>query len=175
MDTSNDYGKRNLAIVTLMLNTGMRSIEMERALISDLDLNDLTLQILCKGRQWRTAKFSPYTGSCIAAWLGVREQWERYMPLANTLFVTKYGGKFDGRYIRKLFNRLGIQAGLHGGFSPHDLRRSFATLATRAGAPARIVMVAGGWTDLESFIRYTMAVTPSDLAPYDPVEYVMNN
>jgi integrase len=59
------------------------------------------------------------------------------------------------------------------GFSPHDLRRSFATLSSRLGAPSRIVQVAGRWSDLKMVEGYTQSLEASDFMPYDPVSRIL--
>jgi len=61
-----------------------------------------------------------------------------------------------------------------GKLSPHDFRRTFATQATRAGAPQRVAMTAGRWKDERVFRRYTQAIEPADIDPYSPVMQVMN-
>ncbi len=174
IDTSTDYGRRTLAMITLMLNTGLRSFEVRGALLRDLDLPGKRLQVLCKGDIWRMAHFSSYTQSCLESWLGVRTYWaKRTVTIAPTIFVTERGKKMPGSYLRRIFVKLGIRIGIR--FSPHDLRRTFACLSTQAGAPSRIVMAAGGWTSVESFLRYTRAIGPDDIAPYDPIDFLLSH
>ena len=69
--------------------------------------------------------------------------------------------------LRCLFRKLGKQAGL-AAFSPHDLRRTFATLTTEAGAPSRVVQVGGRWSGLELIVRYTQALQVKAIMPYLP-------
>lgn len=174
INTSRDYGRRDLSMVLLMVNTGMRAFEVTNALMRYLDLPARRLQILCKGGSWRTVKFSQYTALSIASWLGVREAWSRHVPCQQTVFISKKGHKISTSGIRKLFTRLAARAGLPA-LSPHDLRRTFATISTQAGASPRIVMTAGGWRDMSSFIRYTQAISPDDLDPYNPVDFILGN
>jgi integrase len=60
-----------------------------------------------------------------------------------------------------------------GRLSPHDLRRTFATVAIRLGAPSRIVQVAGRWSRLEMVERYTRTIEAADMDPWFPVNRAM--
>ena len=70
--------------------------------------------------------------------------------------------------LRVAFRYMGKRAGL-AAFSPHDMRRAFATMAHRLGAPSRLVQVAGRWEDLRMVARYTPSLTAEDFDPYSPV------
>ena len=58
-------------------------------------------------------------------------------------------------------------------FTPHDLRRTFGNETSRAGAPNRVVMTAGGWKSESAFRRYTLGLRPNDIAAYSPVMAAM--
>ena len=62
---------------------------------------------------------------------------------------------------------MGKETGL-GLISPHDLRRTFATLALLNGAPTRVVQIAGGWANLNESERYSQALEAKHFAPYFP-------
>lgn len=172
IDTSKFTGRRMMAMLVLMLNTGMRSFEVASLRFDDLDLDKRSANVLCKGGIWRTAKFTDYTALCLASWLGARADLASRIPVEPFVFVSKDGRQIQTNTLRRTFSRMGLKAGLEH-FSPHDMRRTFATISTIAGAPARIVMAAGGWTSLQSFMIYTQAVSPDDLQPYNPVDFVM--
>lgn len=74
--------------------------------------------------------------------------------------------------LRKLFTRLAKNAGLDA-LSPHDMRRTFATLALKTGAPTRIVQAAGRWKSIEMVERYSQAIKPHDMIPFSPVWRIM--
>ncbi len=67
----------------------------------------------------------------------------------------------------------GDKAGI-GMLSPHDLRRTFAVLATRMHAPARVLQVAGRWSNIQMVERYTNAITADDFEEYFPVAGAMS-
>jgi len=52
---------------------------------------------------------------------------------------------------------------------------SFACLATEAGAPSRLLQVAGRWSDIRMVERYTGALAgPGLFARYSPVDFAEN-
>jgi integrase len=53
------------------------------------------------------------------------------------------------------------------------LRRTFATIAIRNGAPTRVVQAAGRWADVAMVEHYTAAIEAEDFERYSPVESLM--
>jgi len=163
-DTSKPKGARDLAIAALALDTGLRLAELCRLCISDLDLEKRTLQVIVKGGQWSCAVFSPETGQYIREWLA----YKRAAPDVKTVFVsTRSGRQLTRGGLRIIINNWGSSIGIT--LSPHDLRRSFATLATIFGAPSRIVQVAGRWSDISMVEHYTQDLDQVAITPYLPV------
>lgn len=177
-DTSTPKGIRDLAIVALALDTGLRENELVSIQLDyleiDPELNQGALFVPVKGGEWEPAAFYEYTTSCLARWLGVRESVAK--PGVNTLFVS-IGGLTRGKPITKdglraIFRRFSINSEI-GLISPHDLRRTFATLAVEAGAPTRAVQVAGRWKHIKMVELYTRALEAKVLHPYSPVNRIM--
>lgn len=176
MDLFDDHepaGIRNLAIVSLMVDTGLRAAEVCRLELKYLQLYDRSLFVRIKGGRWAKCVFSKSTRDRIGEWLKVRKKVAN--PSCANLFVG-IGGNTPGdamtRYgLRCLFTYWGQRSGI-GKLSPHDLRRTFATVATRAGAPERVLMAAGRWTDSTMIKLYTQSIEPSDFEPYFPMENI---
>lgn len=173
-DTSNALGRRNLAIICLGLDSGLREAELCRLSVAQLDLSANRLTVRVKGGDDRDGIFGLHTVAALSAWLADRPAYA--LPGVESVFVS-IGGDTPGREItpsglRCIFRRIGRQAGL-GPFSPHDLRRSFATMSHQLGAPTRIVQVAGRWSDVQMVERYTQALSVSDMAPYSPVSHIL--
>ncbi len=171
-DTGMNKGRRDLAMVALMLDTGLRAAEICRLRVEQLDLPSQSLHVVCKGGADESAVYSMETANYLSAWLANRGQTARCPNVFVSFNNMNYGGALTTSGLRCLFHALGQRAGLPN-LSPHDLRRSFATLTTLAGAPGRIVQTAGRWHDLALVERYTQATTASDIAPYSPVHRIM--
>lgn len=167
LDTNRKADKRNLPLVLLMLDSGLRSNEVVGLLTEHISLGDKRLHVLGKSAKWRTAIFSDMTRAALGRWLQIRQGIA--LPKTDTLFCSMGGGRpgtpltRDG--LRAIFRAMGSRAGIHG-LSPHVLRRTFATLAIRQGASSRLVQVAGGWSSLLMVQRYTQDIGPEDFNAY---------
>jgi site-specific recombinase XerD len=173
LDTSSAPGKRDLALICLGLSSGLRESELCRLRVSEVDLQRGRLTTRVKGGNDGDGVFGRDTAAALMSWLAVR----RAAPGVETMFVS-IGGITPGRPLtpsglRGIFRKIGKRAGLKQGFSPHDLRRSFATLSSQLGAPSRIVQIAGRWGDLKMVEGYTQALSATDFAPYDPVSRIL--
>jgi len=174
-DTSSPVGARDLALLSVMLDSGLRAAEICRLRLDALDLSGRVLRVIVKGGQEQFGVFGLETANYVSAWLGWRATIAR--PDVATVFVG-VGGLHPGRGLttdglRCIFRRIGRSAGLPA-FSPHDLRRTGATLASLLGAPTRLVQVWGRWDDVRMVERYTAAIKAQDFAPYFPVSNVLN-
>lgn len=170
-DTSKPVGIRDLAILSLMLDSGLRAFEICGLELDKVDVEGQGLKVIVKGGREERGVFSKTTAAYLARWLAVRPYFAA--PDTKTFFVSMGGGSLGKplttnglrvvfRYIRK---RAGLKA-----FSPHDMRRTFATMSIRNGAPTRVVQAAGRWNDIAMVERYTAAIQPEDFEPYSPVE-----
>jgi site-specific recombinase XerD len=174
IDLCTPRGVRDLAMITLMLDTGLREGEICRLEVRHIHLERKNLHVLCKGGDWETASYFEYTAQCMANWLAVRGRLACTLQLSYKCFINLDTGQgLTENGLRKRFIRLGKIAGLDA-LSPHDLRRTFATLALKAGAPTRLVQVSGRWKSLQMVERYSRALEPSALAPFSPVNRVMD-
>src|SRR3989304_86166 len=68
-DTSTTIGKRDLALVALMLDTGLRAREGGRPRLDDLNVDALLLKVVVKGGQEKFGVYAPQTANILAAWL----------------------------------------------------------------------------------------------------------
>jgi len=171
LDTSTICGIRNLAMISLMLDCGLRCMEVCRLEVAHLYIEARSLETITKGGSWGRGVYSEYTASCLAAWMATRSELTIHQP--RYVFVSpRTGRRLSESWMRKLFARLAKRSGLKA-LSPHDLRRTFATLALRAGAPTRVVQVAGRWSTLDMVERYSMALRPEDIEPFSPINKLM--
>lgn len=169
-DTQSKKGIRDLAICSLMLDAGLRSIEIRSLERERVDLKTRSLNVLCKGSRWGCAVFSVYTAMYLANWFKVRED----IAVSKYAFVglrDKKGRQLTrggfGAIVRAWGRKISIK------LSPHDFRRSFATISTQNGAPSRIVQAAGRWSNIAMVERYTQAIAVSDFEAYFPVRGIM--
>lgn len=173
-DTSSARGVRDLALLCVMLDSGVRAAEVCRLRVADLDLESGAFRVVVKGGDEAQGIVSAPTVQYVSRWLSVREQAAR--PGVQTLFVG-LGGKKPGTPLttgglRAIFRQIGKRAGL-AAFSPHDLRRSMAVQMHLLGAPSRMVQLAGRWEDIRQMERYTEDLAPEDVRPFLPVSALL--
>lgn len=158
-DTSRRKGRRDLAIACLALDTGMRVNELAMLAAADVDLSACKLVVRIKGGRWEEAVYSEYTAAMIGAWMlyRVRDDGRLFQITRNGLRVT----------VRRWGEGLGFC------LSPHDFRRTFCVLSLRAGAPSRLVQVAGRWSSLAMVEHYSATIVPEDFKAYFPIARLM--
>jgi integrase/recombinase XerC len=175
-NTMSPKGIRDLAICTLMLDSGLRVSEICRLEMKYLNIQDRHLAVIIKGGRWGKGVFSVETARYLENWIDIRGNFAA--PDVKTVFVgikgntpgrpmTRYG---MGIVVRDWGKRAGI-----GQLSPHDLRRTFAVIATRLRAPARTLQVAGRWNSLAMVEHYTEAITAEDFEEFFPVAGAMRD
>lgn len=174
-NTEEPKGLRDLALVMLMVDTGLRASEICSLTLEHLDMGERLLYVRVKGDRWEPAAFFEYATSCLENWLVIRKDIAKRET--KTVFCS-IGGNLPGHPLtrdglRAIFRKLGEAAGLQTSISPHALRRSFTTLAFKAGAPSRTVQLGGRWKDLKLVERYSQALQVQAMHPYSPANYVM--
>jgi len=171
-DVSTNFGIRDRAIASLLLDTGLRESEMCRLEIKRMDLTKRLLSVLCKGEQWGWASYSRQTAENVIDWLAVRRVLARQN--VGSVFIA-LGGVRPGAaltvhglaiIVRRWGERIGVK------MSPHDFRRGFAVMSTQAGAPSRLVQIAGRWSSIEMVERYTRSLRLADFERYFPVDHL---
>jgi len=170
-DPYHPKGARDLAICSLALDTGLRASEICRLLRTDTDLDHYVLQVIVKGGRWAAAVFSDQTAAQIRRWLHYR----RPGTGQDFLFTnTMTGEGLTPEGLNQIVRQWGIVIGIK--LSPHDLRRSFAMLATELmGAPERILMEGGRWSNSEMIQRYTRTLKLDAMRRYLPMSGLLGD
>ena len=160
-------GLRNLCMITVMLNAGLRVSEV------------INLQI--RYIEWLSGQLTVRQGKGNkdrVLWLNeddltLLKEWRRIKPESKYLFCTLKGGKLDDRYIRQLVDRLANKAGIQdyktsidkngkeyqeSKVSPHTLRHTFATDLYRDTKNLLLVQKALGHSDISTTEIYTHIV-----------------
>jgi len=175
LDTSNHGDMRDMAMMTLMLDTGLRVSEACDLRLTNVDLEHGELTVRVKGGGTQRKWFSQTTAHYLGRWLSVRFQHAKHDcaeffvsvgGLTPGAKMTRDGVKRNCGYIS---DRAGVRK-----FTPHDLRRSFTTISTLEGAPSRLVQLAAGWEDINMVELYTAHLSGKNITRYSPVEAVLN-
>jgi integrase/recombinase XerC len=136
--------RRDLAIISLMLDTGLRLSEVVRLSLDDVGETQ-TLRVFGKGRKWRTVALGNLSHQALMRW--IRVQGESSGPLwAGTR------GPLGATGMRKMIQRRGQQAGLT--LHPHMLRHTFVDNWLRNGGSEVDLARLAGWTTTRMAERY---------------------
>ena len=161
VDTSTKKGKRDYALIMLLLRTGMRRAECAELYLSDLQQEQghhIAVIRHGKGDKRRIVKIPVDVLRAISEYLDATER----KGLAKTdapLFVTFRKGDHPGTSpmkgldIERLVEHYAQVADLEG-LTPHGLRASFVTLALEGGATLHQVQYAAGHADPRTTERY---------------------
>ena len=115
-------GLRNLAIIIVMLNLGLRVSEVSNLKPGNINLTEGKLRVVNgKGGVDRDLIIpNGYTSDTIMKWKKIR-------PKSIYFFTTLKGGKVSPRYIHLFVKRYAHKARIDKNVSPHTLHHTFAT------------------------------------------------
>lgn len=139
MPRETEKDKRNYAIVSLMLTTGVRTIEVVRANIADFrTLGDSTVLFLQgKGRDDKTeyVKVAPEVEKAIRAYLATRKNAGTDAPLFTSTSHNNTGERMTTRSISGIAKDSMVKAGYDSEvLTAHSFRHTAGTLALMNGA-----------------------------------------
>ena len=174
------FRERDLALVSLLADSGLRVMEVCDVVIKNLFLEERLIWLLGKGDKEGIVHFGKKTEKYLVSWLQVRENWLRNKGYGDpsTIFIS-IGGITPGcaltrEGIQSILSRLSEDAGIPS-VSPHAFRRAFASQLSKNGAPSRIVQLVGRWKSLRMVQRYTRSLEAAEeikelYEPYSPID-----
>lgn len=161
INASSDFEKwktsRNLALIDILISTGIRIAEAANISINDIINSERIILIHGKGRKQRLIYIScPQTWNNIIVWLKIRNA----RPTnTDMLFVNRYGDPISIHGIEYIYNSLKIQSGININSTPHYLRHTFATNLLANGADLRSVQEILGHSSVSTTEIYTEVTT----------------
>lgn len=135
LDTAAESGSstrvRDMCILTLFLNCGMRLSEL--CGINVRDIREDTLTVLGKGAKERTIYLNAACLDAIKDWIDIRPKDGRLKD-PEALFTTRNGTRISSKMVQYIVKRYIRQAGLDPArYSVHKLRHTAATLMYKYG------------------------------------------
>ena len=153
---------RARALLLTMLDTGMRAQEVCNLNVGDYDRDRLVLVIrLGKGRKDRNAFITARTARQLGRYLGERNNPNIDEPLFASESQRNYEGRLSRSGLRRILKVIGEDAGVKN-CAPHEIRRTFATMALRNGMSMHVLAALLGHADLTMLKRY-VAMLQDDL------------
>ncbi|WP_163537233.1 tyrosine recombinase XerS [Gracilibacillus sp. YIM 98692] len=156
--------ERDVAIISLLLGTGIRVSEVATITLEDIDFKEMQVDIIRKGDKDDTVDILPSSLKDLEEYLRVRKEKFHVPDGEQYVFVTKYQGKHRPISVRtiqnmvikytKAFKSQGMfQTGK--GLSPHKLRHTFATDWIKNGGELVMLRDQLGHSDISTTSLYT--------------------
>ena len=165
--------KRDLAILHLLLDTGMRVSELCALKMRDVDLISYQVRVQGKGDKERSVAFGRYTRKALWDYLRDADR-EPHDP-----FFVAEGGQQTGEALTRngvylMFRRLGKTANIDSTrCSPHTARHTFAIQFLRNGGNQFTLMVMLGHTDVKQtniYVQIAQADVTAQHRLYSPMD-----
>jgi site-specific recombinase XerD len=141
---------RDLAIMRLFLDSGMRLNELRMLKFEDLEMKNFCVIVRGKGAKWRYCVFGAKTAQAIDRYIRVRNQ---HVHAASEFLWIGQRGPITDDLIQKMFAERGEAAGIDH-MHPHLLRHSFIDRMKRSGMSEENIMQLTGHTSTEVFFHY---------------------
>ncbi len=160
---------RNLALIDVLISTGIRIGEAANIDLNDICIADRTVLIHGKGRKQRIIYIScSQTWEYLMQWVKIRSsRW----TTTNKLFVNRYGDQISIHGIEYIYNSVKKAANLNTYSTPHYLRHTFATNLLENGADLRSVQEILGHSSISTTEIYTEVTTRRKRQVLDQYNY----
>jgi site-specific recombinase XerC len=146
-------GARDAAILALLLGAGLRRAECAALLVEDYDSQAQSVKVVGKGNKERMCYLEAGADQAVRDWLMIRGSWSG--PL---LCSVRKDGRIEhkgvtAQAIYKTLTKRGKNARISH-FSPHDLRRTFASVLIEASGDLSTVQKLMGHANVETTVGY---------------------
>jgi integrase/recombinase XerD len=146
-------GHRDLCMICLMLNAGLRASEVLHLRKRDIDWTSGQLMVReGKGKKDRTLWLNETDLDLLRSWKGRRS------TSSDLLFTTLNDTPIKDRDLRAMVKRRARKVGIPKDVHPHMLRHTFATDLYRVTKDIRLVQKTLGHADLSTTMIYTHLV-----------------
>lgn len=149
---------RNLAILRLMVNAGLRSREVLTLRLEQVDWDSGQVRVVGKGGRERAVWLNEEDLGLLKAWLAYRLDWVTPGNDPGTVFLSRHGTPMGSRNLRKMVKGVAITRGIARDVHPHMLRHTFATDLLRKTKNLRLTQKALGHADISTTTIYTHIV-----------------
>ncbi|MBA7654876.1 Tyrosine recombinase XerD [subsurface metagenome] len=180
IDRSSPQGKRDYAMLNLMIRTGLRTVEIIRADIGDIRQKggEAVLWIQGKGRDAKDdfVLLTQETLSPIRNYLQTRNKIEDTSPLFSSLSDRNNGKRLTTQSVRKIVKKhlrdIGIDSKR---LSAHSLRHTAITLSLLGGATIQEARVLGRHADINTTLIYAHNINRLVNAPERKIDAVLSD
>lgn len=142
--------RRDLALLRLLIDTGMRRAEAAGLKVEDIDFDTNVALVMGKGRRPRACPFGRRTAQALDRYLRARD---RHRHADSPMLWVGHHGAFTVSGIADVVRKRGDQAKIKN-LHPHMLRHSFAHQWLSQGGQEGDLMRLAGWRSRTMLSRY---------------------
>jgi len=163
-------GKRDKALMLLMVDSGLRVSEAISVQIDRIDWTGPSVTVMGKGRKERTIPLGNSTAEAMREYEKARKKSDK--PL---FFLSRRGHAMNNRYVQVAMRKYGKMTSITGiRISPHTLRHTFATQYIKNGGDVFSLQNIIGHSRLD-MVRIYVNLAQSDVATqhrkFSPIDY----
>jgi len=178
IDTSTLKGKRDFAIINLLVRTGLRTVEVIRANIEDIrqEGGEVVLWIQGKGRDSKDdfIVLTDFTLRAIQDYLQARGKVEDTEPLFTSLSNRNKNQRLTTRIIRRIVKENLKKIGLNSKhLTAHSLRHTAITLALNGGATIQEAQILARHSDINTTLIYAHNLNRLKTAPERKIDALL--
>lgn len=142
--------RRDMAIIRLLIDTGMRVSELTGMTVDDIDFDANLVRVVGKGRRERRAPFGAKTATALDRYLRARAK----RPQADlaALWLSRRG-PLGSEAVRVILRKRGGDAGV-ADVHPHRFRHTMAHVWLELGGQEQDLMEIAGWRSRQMVGRY---------------------
>lgn len=164
---------RDLAMIMLLVGTGIRESELVGMDISDVDLNDEAFVVTRKGGNQMILYFNDNIRDALADYMAVREDIDPLPGNEQALFLSSQRKRITTRAVQNLVKKYAtVAAPLKKKVSPHKLRSTYATTLYRKTGDIYQVSKTLGHKNVSTTKRYTQESEDSNRQASKNVDWV---
>ena len=180
IDRTTNEGKRNYALIHLLITTGLRTIEIERANVEDIRNigNNSVLYIMGKGRDSKDeyVKLTYETLKAINDYLLTRQIKDNKEPLFTSLSDRTNGQRLKTRSIRDIVKKAFRNIGLNSDkITTHSLRHTAITLSLLGGTPLQEVQQMARHSNINTTMIYAHNLKRIESNAENNIQKLLNN
>ena len=180
IDRTTNEGKRNYAIIHLLITTGLRTIEIERANVEDIRnvANNSVLYVMGKGRDTKDeyVKLTYETLKAINDYLLTRKIKDNKEPLFTSLSDRTNGQRLKTRSIRDIVKKAFRNIGLNSDkITTHSLRHTAITLSLLGGTPLQEVQQMARHSNINTTMIYAHNLKRIESNAENNIQKLLNN
>ena len=179
VDRSTLDGKRDFAIINLLVRTGLRTIELHRANIEDMrqEAGEALLYIQGKGRDSKDA-FVLLTEDALRPlreYITARNEKDTKQPLFISHSHRNAGERLSTRTISRVVKEALRAAGLNDSrLTAHSLRHTAITLSLLGGASVQEAQTMARHADINTTLKYAHNINRIKQAPEKKIDHLLS-